>query len=319
MIKRQARSIAVVGLGYVGLPIAVAFGKIGPVVGFDINKKKIEELQQGMDRTGGVSKEDLGIAQVRYTSEPVDLKSANFIIVAVPTPINDALQPDLTALQKASELIGRNLASGSIVVYESTVYPGATEEICLPILEKTSGMKAGVDFKIGYSPERINPGDKEHTLEKIIKVVSAQDQDSLDIVADTYALVVKAGIHRASGIKVAEAAKVIENTQRDLNIALMNELSLIFHRLGIDTKSVLEAAGTKWNFLKFSPGLVGGHCIGVDPYYLTSKAESVGYHPEVILAGRRINNGMGKFVAEQTMKLLSQLARPANKRRVGVL
>lgn len=319
MNKRQARSIAVVGLGYVGLPIAVAFGKIGPVVGFDVNKKKIEELQKGIDRTGEVSKEDLGLAQVRYTSEPADLKSANFIIVAVPTPINDALQPDLTALQKASELIGRNLSSGAIVVYESTVYPGATEEICLPILEKASGMKAGVDFKLGYSPERINPGDKEHTLAKIIKVVSAQDQDSLDIVADTYALVVTAGIHRASGIKVAEAAKVIENTQRDLNIALMNELSLIFHRLGIDTRSVLEAAGTKWNFLKFSPGLVGGHCIGVDPYYLTSKAESVGYHPEVILAGRRINNGMGKFVAEQTMKLLSQLSRPANELRVGVL
>ncbi|HBH81548.1 MAG TPA: nucleotide sugar dehydrogenase, partial [Nitrospira sp.] len=203
--------------------------------------------------------------------------------------------------------------------YESTVYPGATEEICLPILEKASGMKAGVDFKLGYSPERINPGDKEHTLAKIIKVVSAQDQDALDVVADTYALVVTAGIHRASSIKVAEAAKVIENTQRDLNIALMNELSLIFHRLGIDTRSVLEAAGTKWNFLKFSPGLVGGHCIGVDPYYLTSKAESVGYHPEVILAGRRINNGMGKFVAEQTMKLLSQLSRPANELRVGVL
>ncbi|MFO0777731.1 MAG: nucleotide sugar dehydrogenase [Nitrospira sp.] len=319
MNKRQARSIAVVGLGYVGLPIAVAFGKIGQVVGFDINKKKIEELQNGIDRTGEVSKEDLGITRVRYTSEPADLKAANFIIVAVPTPINDALQPDLTALQKASELIGRNLSAGSIVVYESTVYPGATEEVCLPILEKASGMKAGVDFKLGYSPERINPGDKEHTLEKIMKVVSAQDQDSLDIVADTYALVVKAGIHRASGIKVAEAAKVIENTQRDLNIALMNELSLIFHRLGIDTKSVLEAAGTKWNFLKFSPGLVGGHCIGVDPYYLTSKAESVGYHPDVILAGRRINNGMGKFVAEQTMKLLSQLSRPANELRVGVL
>ncbi|MBX3305057.1 MAG: nucleotide sugar dehydrogenase [Nitrospira sp.] len=319
MNKRQARSIAVVGLGYVGLPIAVAFGKIGPVIGFDVNKRKIEELQKGIDRTGEVSKEDLGLAQVRYTSEPADLKSANFIIVAVPTPINDALQPDLTALQKASELIGRNLSSGAIVVYESTVYPGATEEICLPILEKVSGMKGGVDFKLGYSPERINPGDKEHTLAKIIKVVSAQDQDALDIVADTYALVVTAGIHRASGIKVAEAAKVIENTQRDLNIALMNELSLIFHRLGIDTKSVLEAAGTKWNFLRFSPGLVGGHCIGVDPYYLTSKAESVGYHPEVILAGRRINNGMGKFVAEQTMKLLSQLSRPANELRVGVL
>ncbi len=319
MKKHEARSIAVVGLGYVGLPIAVAFGKIAPVVGFDINKKKIEELQKGLDRTGEVSKNDLAATHIRYTSEPTDLKTATFIIVAVPTPINDALQPDLTALQKSSELIGRNLSPGAIVVYESTVYPGATEEVCLPILEKTSGMKAGVDFKLGYSPERINPGDKEHTLEKIIKVVSAQDAESLDIVADTYALVVKAGIHRASSIKVAEAAKVIENTQRDLNIALMNELALIFHRLGIDTRSVLDAAGTKWNFLKFSPGLVGGHCIGVDPYYLTSKAESVGYHPQVILSGRRINNGMGKFVAEHTMKLLSHLSRPANALRVGVL
>ncbi|MDH5739635.1 MAG: nucleotide sugar dehydrogenase [Nitrospira sp.] len=319
MTRQQSRSIAVVGLGYVGLPIAVAFGKRGPVIGFDINKKKIDELLKGIDRTGEVSKSDLTSAQVRYTSEPTDLKGADFIIVAVPTPINEALQPDLTALEKASELIGKNLSPGSIVVYESTVYPGATEEVCLPILERTSGMKAGVDFKLGYSPERINPGDREHTLEKIIKVVSAQDLESLNIVADTYALVVKAGIHRASSIKVAEAAKVIENTQRDLNIALMNELSLIFHRLGVDTKSVLEAAGTKWNFLKFSPGLVGGHCIGVDPYYLTSKAESVGYHPEVILAGRRINNGMGKFVAEQTVKLMSQLSRPINGLKVGVL
>ncbi|ALA59762.1 nucleotide sugar dehydrogenase [Nitrospira moscoviensis] len=319
MERGQARSIAVVGLGYVGLPIAVAFGKQAPVIGFDINRTKIEELRKGLDRTGEVSKSDLNAAKVHYTWEPAELKRADFIIVAVPTPINEALQPDLTALQKSSELIGRNLSAGTIVVYESTVYPGATEEVCLPILEKTSGMKAGVDFKIGYSPERINPGDKEHTLEKIVKVVSAQDAESLEIVARTYASVVKAGIHRASSIKVAEAAKVIENTQRDLNIALMNELSLIFHRLGIDTKSVLEAAGTKWNFLKFSPGLVGGHCIGVDPYYLTTKAESVGYHPQVILAGRRINNGMGKFVAEHTMKLLSQLSRPVSELRVGVL
>jgi UDP-N-acetyl-D-galactosamine dehydrogenase len=319
MGKKQARSIAVVGLGYVGLPIAVAFGKQGPVVGFDINKAKIAELRRGVDRTGEVSSADLKASQVQYTWEPAELKAADFIIVAVPTPINEALQPDFTALQKSSELIGSNLAPGTIVVYESTVYPGATEEVCLPILEKMSGMKAGVDFKIGYSPERINPGDKEHTLEKIIKVVSAQDAESLEIVAKTYETVVKAGIHRASSIKVAEAAKVIENTQRDLNIALMNELALIFHRLGIDTKSVLEAAGTKWNFLKFSPGLVGGHCIGVDPYYLTAKAESVGYHPQVILSGRRINNGMGKFVAEQTMKLLSQLPRPVNELKVAVL
>ena len=319
MGKEKSRAIAVVGLGYVGLPIAVAFGKQGPVVGFDINKAKIEELRRGIDRTGEVSHSDLKASQVQYTWEPAELKAADFIIVAVPTPINEALQPDFTALQKSSELIGANMSPGSIVVYESTVYPGATEEVCLPILEKMSGMKAGVDFKIGYSPERINPGDKEHTLEKIIKVVSAQDAESLEIVAKTYGTVVKAGIHRASSIKVAEAAKVIENTQRDLNIALMNELSLIFHRLGIDTKSVLEAAGTKWNFLRFSPGLVGGHCIGVDPYYLTAKAESVGYHPQVILSGRRINNGMGKFVAEQTMKLLSQLPRPVNELKVAVL
>jgi len=319
MGKEQTRSIAVVGLGYVGLPIAVAFGKQGPVVGFDINKAKIAELRRGVDRTGEVSSADLKASQVQYTWEPAELKAADFIIVAVPTPINEALQPDFTALQKSSELIGSNLAPGTIVVYESTVYPGATEEVCLPILEKMSGMKAGVDFKIGYSPERINPGDKEHTLEKIIKVVSAQDAESLEIVAKTYETVVKAGIHRASSIKVAEAAKVIENTQRDLNIALMNELALIFHRLGIDTKSVLEAAGTKWNFLRFSPGLVGGHCIGVDPYYLTAKAESVGYHPQVILSGRRINNGMGKFVAEQAMKLLCQLPRPVNELKVAVL
>jgi UDP-N-acetyl-D-galactosamine dehydrogenase len=319
MPQAKERKIAVVGLGYVGLPIAVAFGKRQRVIGFDINKAKIAELQQGLDRTGEVSSADLKATDVQYTFQPSDLKTADFIIVAVPTPINEALQPDLTALRKASELIGANLSPGSIVVFESTVYPGATEEVCQPILEQASGMKCGVDFKLGYSPERINPGDKEHTLEKIIKVVSAQDDASLEIVADTYELVVKAGIHRASSIKVAEAAKVIENTQRDLNIALMNELALIFHRLGIDTKSVLDAAGTKWNFLKFFPGLVGGHCIGVDPYYLTAKAESVGYHPQVILAGRRINNGMGKFVAEQTMKLLAQLPRPVNDLKVAVL
>ena len=239
--------------------------------------------------------------------------------MAVPTPINESLQPDLTALRRASELIGTNLSPGTIVVFESTVYPGATEEICQPLLEQSSGLKCGVDFKLGYSPERINPGDKEHTLERVVKVVSAQDAETLEIVVSTYALVVKAGIHRAPSIRVAEAAKVIENTQRDLNIALMNELALIFNRLNIDTRAVLEAAGTKWNFLKFTPGLVGGHCIGVDPYYLTSKAESVGYHPQVILAGRRINNGMGKFVAEQTVKLLSRLDRPIKNLRVAVL
>ena len=319
MPHTKERKIAVVGLGYVGLPIAVAFGRRQRVIGFDINKAKIAELQQGLDRTGEVSAADLRATDVHYTCQPADLKTADFIIVAVPTPINEALQPDLTALRKSSELIGANLSPGSIVVFESTVYPGATEEVCQPILEQTSGMKCGVGFTLGYSPERINPGDKEHRLETIIKVVSAQDDATLDIVAKTYELVVKAGIHRASSIKVAEAAKVIENTQRDLNIALMNELALIFHRLGIDTKSVLDAAGTKWNFLKFTPGLVGGHCIGVDPYYLTSKAESVGYHPQVILAGRRINNGMGKFIAEQTMKRLSQLPRPVNDLKVAVL
>ncbi len=313
------RKVAVVGLGYVGLPIAIAFGKRQPVIGFDISKAKIEDLKKGHDCTGEVSTADLKFSRVDYTVDPADLKKADFIIVAVPTPINEALQPDLKALRMSSELIGENLSRGAIVVYESTVYPGVTEEVCVPILEKKSGLKSGKDFKVGYSPERINPGDKEHSLENIVKVVSAQDEESLDIVAKTYGLVVKAGVHKASSIKVAEAAKVIENTQRDLNIALMNELAIIFNRLGIDTKSVLEAAGTKWNFLKFFPGLVGGHCIGVDPYYLTHKAESVGYHPQVILAGRRINNGMGKFVAEQAIKRLCQLNRPAGELKVAVL
>ena len=319
MSQDTTRRIAVVGLGYVGLPIAVAFGKLVPVVGFDIDEEKVGELRRGIDRTGEVSAADLRAAQVQYTCQPADLKTADFIIVAVPTPINETLQPDLTALRRASELIGANLSPGTIVVFESTVYPGATEEICQPLLEQYSGLKCGVDFKLGYSPERINPGDKEHTLERVVKVVSAQDTETLEIVVSTYAMVVKAGIHRAPSIRVAEAAKVIENTQRDLNIALMNELALIFNRLNIDTRAVLDAAGTKWNFLKFTPGLVGGHCIGVDPYYLTSKAESVGYHPQVILAGRRINNGMGKFVAEQTVKLLSRLDRPIKNLRVAVL
>ncbi len=313
------RRVAVVGLGYVGLPIAVAFGKCGSVIGFDIDGAKVDELARGLERTGEVSRADLQAAAIDYTADPSNLKKADFIIVAVPTPINEAHQPDLSALMKASELIGSNLANGAIVVYESTVYPGCTEEVCLPILERCSGLKGGVGFKVAYSPERINPGDREHTLERIVKVVAAQDEETLTLVANTYSLVVKAGIHRAPSIKVAEAAKVIENTQRDLNIALMNELALIFHRLDIETGAVLEAAGTKWNFLKFSPGLVGGHCIGVDPYYLTAKAESVGYHPEVILAGRRINSGMGKFIAEQTVKLLSRLERPATRLRVAVL
>ncbi len=311
--------IAVVGLGYVGLPVAVAFGKRGPVIGFDVNKNKIEELRRGKDRTGEVSHEDFQRAQITFSDDPSTLKHADFIIVAVPTPINSTLQPDLTALMRASELIGSHMKAGAIIVYESTVYPGATEEVCLPILERCSGLKCGKDFYLGYSPERINPGDKEHTLDRVVKVVAATDEKTLDVVARTYATVVSAGVHRAPSIKVAEAAKVIENTQRDLNIALMNELALIFHRLGIDTKAVLDAAGTKWNFLRFAPGLVGGHCIGVDPYYLTTKAESVGYHPQVILSGRRINNGMGVYVAEQTVKLLSRMAKPVAGARVAVL
>ncbi len=319
MAKGSSRRIAVVGLGYVGLPNAVASGKRGSVIGFDIDRAKIEDLSQGCDRTGEVSGDDLRYAKVEFTADPTDLKKADFIIVAVPTPINKALQPDLNALMQASELIGSNLSKGAIVVYESTVFPGATEEICLPILERCSGLKGGVDFNVAYSPERINPGDREHTLERIVKVVAAQDAETLESVVDTYQTVVKAGIHRAPTIKVAEAAKVIENTQRDLNIALMNELALIFHRLGIDTQAVLEAARTKWNFLPFTPGLVGGHCIGVDPYYLTAKAESVGYHPQVILSGRRINNGMGKFVAEQAVKLLGKLRRPISDLRVAIL
>ncbi|MEE9412375.1 MAG: nucleotide sugar dehydrogenase [Methylococcales bacterium] len=319
MANRFTPKIALIGLGYVGLPIAVAFGKKSPVVGFDISTEKVNELRSGIDRTGEVDIQDLQSTQVDYTDDPSQLKLCDFIIVAVPTPITEALIPDFTALQGASEIIGKNLSKGSIVVYESTVFPGATEEICVPILEQFSGLKCGQDFKIGYSPERINPGDKVHTLQSIIKVVSAQDEDTLDKVAQVYEQVVDAGVHRAPSIKVAEAAKVIENTQRDLNIALMNELALIFDRLNIDTKAVLEAAGTKWNFLKFSPGLVGGHCIGVDPYYLTYKAESVGYHPEVILAGRRINRGMGKFVAEQTVKRLNQLQSREKTMDVAVL
>lgn len=296
------RKIAVVGLGYVGLPVAVAFGRKSEVIGYDISGKRIAELKKGQDSTGEVSAEDLRSAKINFTSDPSSLKTANFIIVTVPTPIDDAKRPDLTSVIKASETVGRNLSCGAIVVYESTVYPGVTEEICLPILEKESGLKGGVDFKIGYSPERINPGDREHTFTKIKKVVSGQDSESLEIIARVYADVVEAGVHRASSIKVAEAAKVIENTQRDLNLALMNELSVLFNKMGIDTREVLEAAGTKWNFLPFEPGLVGGHCIGVDPYYLTFKAEQIGYHPQVILAGRRINDSMGKYVAEQTVK-----------------
>ncbi len=298
------RKVAVVGLGYVGLPIVVAFGKTQKVTGFDINTTRVAELNSGLDRNRDISKEDLSTGQALYTDDPAKLSEANFIIVAVPTPVNDANRPDLTPLLKASYTVGKALRKGTIVVFESTVYPGATEEDCVPVLEKASGLICGKDFTVGYSPERINPGDHEHTFTKIMKVVSGQDAATLDIVADVYSSVVKAGVYKAASIKVAEAAKVIENTQRDVNIALINELSVIFHRIGIDTMDVLAAARTKWNFLPFSPGLVGGHCIGVDPYYLTHKAEQLGYIPQVILSGRRINDGMGAFVAEQIVKLL---------------
>lgn len=299
---KDIRIISVVGLGYVGLPVAVSFGKKWKTIGFDINQARIRELKAGYDRTGEVSSEDLTDSDIFFTYDIAELRRADFHIVAVPTPVDSAKQPDLTPMLKASESIGQALKKGDIVVYESTVYPGVTEDECVPILERASGLVCGSDFTVGYSPERINPGDKEHMFTNIKKVVAGQDSRTLEIVAQLYESVVTAGVHRAASIKVAEAAKVIENTQRDLNIALMNELSLIFDKLGIDTNDVLEAAGTKWNFLKFRPGLVGGHCIGVDPYYLTHKAEKIGYIPQVILAGRRINDGMGKFIAQRTVK-----------------
>jgi len=299
------RKIAVIGLGYVGLPVAVAFARSGTaVVGFDVDKKRIDELRDGVDRTREVEKPDLRQSTLVYASEPEALAQADFYIVTVPTPIDASRRPDLTAIYGASETVGRFLKRGDIVVYESTVYPGAVEEDCVPILERVSGLRAGGDFTVGYSPERINPGDKEHRFETITKVVSGQDEKTLRIVADVYGSVVKAGIHCAPSIKVAEAAKVIENTQRDLNIAFMNELSALFERLGIDTGDVLAAAATKWNFQKFSPGLVGGHCIGVDPYYLTHRAEKAGYDPQVILAGRKINDGVGQRVARECVRLL---------------
>ena len=299
--------IAVVGLGYVGLPLAVEFGKKYKTIGFDLSTTKIESYKRHIDPTGEISSEQLKASErLEPTTDASRLKEADFIVVAVPTPVDDAHIPDFTPLVSSSEIIGKNLKTGATVVYESTVYPGATEEICIPLIEQHSGRKWKTDFFVGYSPERINPGDKEHTLTRITKVVSGDTPQTLEKVAAVYGSVITAGVHKASSIKVAEAAKVIENTQRDLNIALMNELSLIFHRIGIDTLEVLEAAGTKWNFLPFRPGLVGGHCIGVDPYYLTHKAEKLGYHPQVILAGRRINDGMGQFIAEQTVKNLIQ-------------
>ena len=299
---KHDRIVSIIGLGYVGLPVAVAFGKVRKTYGFDINVLRITELKAGFDRTGEVEGDDLAKTDILFTDKIEELRCADFHIVAVPTPVDSANQPDLSPMLKASETVGRALKPGDIVVYESTVYPGVTEDECVPILERVSGLICGKDFTVGYSPERINPGDKEHTFTKIKKVVSGQNAETLEIVAEVYESVVTAGVHRAPSIMVAEAAKVIENTQRDLNIALMNELALIFDRMGIDTNAVLEAAGTKWNFLKFQPGLVGGHCIGVDPYYLTHKAEKLGYIPQVILAGRRINDGMGKFIAQRTVK-----------------
>jgi UDP-N-acetyl-D-glucosamine/UDP-N-acetyl-D-galactosamine dehydrogenase len=300
-------TVAVVGLGYVGLPLAVEFGKLYPTIGLDLSQEKIEAYRRFVDPTGEVSGDELRAASLfRPTTDASALKEADFVVVAVPTPVDEAHIPDFSPLVGASTAVGKNLKPGAIVVFESTVYPGATEEVCIPLIEKHSGLKWQKDFFVGYSPERINPGDKKHTLTTIVKVVSGDTPETLETVARVYGSVIKAGVHKASSIKVAEAAKVIENTQRDLNIALVNELSLIFHRLGIDTLEVLEAAGTKWNFLPFRPGLVGGHCIGVDPYYLTHKAETLGYHPQVILAGRRINDGMGKYIAEQTVKQMIQ-------------
>jgi UDP-N-acetyl-D-glucosamine/UDP-N-acetyl-D-galactosamine dehydrogenase len=313
------RKISVIGLGYVGLPVAVAFGKSHRVIGFDLNQARIEELKNGHDRTLEVEDEDLAATDIKFTGDAVDLKDADFHIVAVPTPINHANQPDLRPMLSASKTIGQQLKKGDIVVFESTVYPGATEEECVPILEAESGLVCGNDFTVGYSPERINPGDKEHTFTKITKVVSGQDAETLEIVADVYCSVVVAGVHKAATIKVAEAAKVIENTQRDLNIALMNELAVIFEKMGIDTLDVLEASGTKWNFLPFRPGLVGGHCIGVDPYYLTYKAEQVGYRPEVIQAGRRINDNMAGLIVDRCVKQMILQDRKVKGAKVAIL
>ena len=319
MISLEQEKIAVIGLGYVGLPVALAFARKLPTVGFDIRQRRIDELLRGHDETAEVTTDALRAAKIELTADPQRLADCTFYIVAVPTPIDANNRPDLGPMISASRTVGPHLRKGDIVVYESTVYPGVTEEVCGPILEQLSGMKAGKDFFLGYSPERINPGDKEHTFERIVKVVSGDTPESLERVARAYAAVVTVGVHRAPSIKVAEAAKVIENTQRDLNIALMNELALIFDRMGIRTKDVLDAAGTKWNFLRFSPGLVGGHCIGVDPYYLTTKAQELGYLPEVILAGRRINNNVGPFLAQKCVKMLSEGDLSLRKARVGIL
>lgn len=311
--------VSLVGLGYVGMPIAVAFSSKVKVLGFDLNKAKVELYKKGIDPTQEVGDNIIANCKVEFTDNETLLKTAKFHIVAVPTPVNKDHTPDLSPVEGASVILGRNLTKDSIVVYESTVYPGVTEEICIPILERESGLKCGVDFKVGYSPERINPGDNEHRLHNIVKIVSGMDEETLDIVAKVYELVVEAGVHKAESIKVTEAAKVIENSQRDINIAFMNELSIIFNKMNIDTQSVLAAAGTKWNFLKFTPGLVGGHCIGVDPYYLTYKAEQLGYHSQIILAGRRINDDMGKYVAENLIKSLIKADIPVKGAKVGIL
>ena len=318
-IVNGEEKLSLVGLGYVGMPIAVAFGRKIKVIGYDLNEEKVKLYQSGIDPTREVGDEIIKNARVEFTCDEKKLQEAKFHIVAVPTPVNDDRTPDLRPVEGASHTVGRNLTKGSIVVFESTVYPGVTEEVCVPIMEKESGLKCGVDFKVGYSPERINPGDKVHRLETIIKIVSGMDEETLDTIAKVYELVVEAGVYRAESIKVAEAAKVIENSQRDINIAFMNELSIIFNKMGIDTKSVLEAAGTKWNFLPFFPGLVGGHCIGVDPYYLTYRAEQMGYHSQVILAGRRINDDMGRYVAENVVKNLIRADIPVKTAKVAIL
>jgi UDP-N-acetyl-D-glucosamine/UDP-N-acetyl-D-galactosamine dehydrogenase len=317
-IVNREEKVSLIGLGYVGMPIAVSFARKVDVIGFDVNKEKIELYKSGIDLTKEVGNEAIKNTTVDFTSDEKRLREAKFHIVAVPSPVKEDRTPDLTPIESATRTLGRNLTKGSIVVFESTVYPGVTEDICVPILERESGLKCGLDFKVGYSPERINPGDQEHRLETIIKVVSGMDKETLDIVAKVYELVVDVGVHKAESIKVAEAAKVIENSQRDINIAFMNELSIIFNKMGIDTKAVLEAAGTKWNFLKFSPGLVGGHCIGVDPYYLTYKAEQMGYYSQIILSGRKINDDMGKYVAECTVKSMIKANKQINGSRVAI-
>lgn len=315
----KKEKLSVIGMGYVGMPIAVAFSDRLNVIGFDINKEKIALYRSGIDPTKEVGDDGIKKCRVDFTSDESELQGAKFHIVSVPTPVDPDHTPNLSPVEKASHILGRNLARGSIVVYESTVYPGVTEEICVPILERESGLECGVDFKVGYSPERINPGDKVHRLESIIKIVSGMDRETMEIIAKVYGLVVEAGIFKAGSIKVAEAAKVIENSQRDINIAFMNELSIMFNKMGIDTKEVLEAAGTKWNFMKFQPGLVGGHCIGVDPYYLTYKAEKLGYHSQIILSGRRINDDMGKYVAENLIKSLIKAGAAVKNAKVAIL